>query len=594
MAFVECSTERRISDEFHILWFLACLVCALLGVFSHGDGILVAAKCQCHMPRFVKAVLSAAWPAHDIEPLMKTARHAWWQQWLPFGTVVDGAMCFYFVLAPCASIEAAVYSETFMVFLTARWAILLVGGRLHRQVSGWSGAVHYLLIMAVNCCLFLTCPRNQVGASTVVWVSAGPASAAALSPWSLLGSSVVGLSHFIATMREDCCEHVSSPGAAIGCFLLSCAASVVMLVVVDNDLRQKVRFSNSAEPCPVRTVLEAVCDAVVELDEELRIMEHERRLSDMLLMDPSASLKGINFAELTSDAENVPNLFNQEGVAEARKVDITVSQRQLRDSTTAFVLVELFHVLCTTTFQTRQLIGVRKVCAAGEAVDPADGEAANACNPEDAASIDPCVSPGSELKSASPQVERIVQQSIDDHRTGMDALTGFRVVFDGKLTVLRYEDRNGTVTFGNGESISDWLVDNDERMLFDLEHFASCIEILEAVRAGEDPATVQKDFQATWRLRSQGYTTRHTVMAQVSLTARVAPQSATYYTSSLSADPAQSPSTFTVADVHVTATFNGVCLARSSGSPSMPSASDSDADIMAESDQTYGWVPLSL
>ena len=104
--------------------------------------------------------------------------------------------------------------------------------------------------------------------------------------------------------------------AAIGMECLHIAVLVALAVALQDYLAGRVELE--MESCNTATqltaassLLQLTCDAVVELDGDLRLTKHSKELSAMLLRDTSslsASLKGVRFIDLVASSDTAAAL----------------------------------------------------------------------------------------------------------------------------------------------------------------------------------------------------------------------------------------------------------------------------------------------
>ncbi|CAE7703713.1 unnamed protein product [Symbiodinium sp. CCMP2456] len=101
--------------------------------------------------------------------------------------------------------------------------------------------------------------------------------------------------------------------AAVGMECLHMAVLVALAVALQDYLAGRVELE--MESCNTATqltaassLLQLTCDAVVELDGDLRLTKHSKELAAMLLRDTSASLKGVRFIDLVAGSDTAAAL----------------------------------------------------------------------------------------------------------------------------------------------------------------------------------------------------------------------------------------------------------------------------------------------
>ncbi|CAJ1361936.1 unnamed protein product [Effrenium voratum] len=132
---------------------------------------------------------------------------------------------------------------------------------------------------------------------------------------------------FLAEPEEKLDNFLQYPGTLImvECVLLPCIYTLV--INMRSMVRQKVEarlreHEVSSQLDAASALLELTCDAVMELDEDLRLVEHCPKLADMLLRDKGcASLKRARFTDLVARQDSLraeQNLtYSQHGASNA-------------------------------------------------------------------------------------------------------------------------------------------------------------------------------------------------------------------------------------------------------------------------------------
>ncbi|CAE7490614.1 Dnah7 [Symbiodinium necroappetens] len=159
---------------------------------------------------------------------------------------------------------------------------------------------------------------------------------------------------------------VFSPAALIGLELVSATCAVIAAIALQVLLKQSAERSlniskMSSDLQAARALLQLICDAVVELDESLRLSHHSPELAAILLRDASPgrrSLQGTRFRDFVATPEEA---------AKAQKELLGVSSRsaasafhtRLVDAYNSKFRTEVFHVRYQQNGRTSHLIGLR-------------------------------------------------------------------------------------------------------------------------------------------------------------------------------------------------------------------------------------------
>ncbi|CAE7275336.1 DNAH7, partial [Symbiodinium sp. CCMP2456] len=159
---------------------------------------------------------------------------------------------------------------------------------------------------------------------------------------------------------------VLSPAALIGLELVSATAAVIAATALQGLLKQSAERSinhskMSSDLQAARALLQLICDAVVELDESLRLSHHSPELATILLRDASParrSLQGMRFRDFVATPEEA---------AKAQKELLGVSSlsaasafhTRLVDAYNSKFRTEVFHVRYQQNGRTSHLIGLR-------------------------------------------------------------------------------------------------------------------------------------------------------------------------------------------------------------------------------------------
>ena len=159
---------------------------------------------------------------------------------------------------------------------------------------------------------------------------------------------------------------IFSPSARIGLEMVSGVAAVISAIALQEFLKRSAERSVSLSKMSsdleaARALLQLICDAVVELDESLRLSHHSPELAAILLRDASParrSLQGMRFRDFVATPEEA---------AKAQKELLGVSSlsaasafhTRLVDAYNSKFRTEVFHVRYQQNGRTSHLIGLR-------------------------------------------------------------------------------------------------------------------------------------------------------------------------------------------------------------------------------------------
>lgn len=555
----------------------------------------------------VSGFLHTVWiSAHQADPscapLMKVRKQELWHASFFSTACFDATVCIFSVASannPDSASKGHLLPHAFMYILIARWLMSAVGGRCDTR---FRDAQCIILTIIDSSSVFL-CPLGPgsgemlVRCAAVIWIHMLPTSIAVLSPCSTVCCCAAGACQLIMVFLVDWGGGMMiTVAAAASCIGLSFASSVAsrwVMLSVHAGIKQRVDLAScGAEVVAFRTVLRASCDAVIEVDEGLRIRKHEQQFADMLHWGPDENLQGVVFTKLTlskreGDALECDMLMSNDGAP----APAASSRCRLRRSDGAIVFVELFHAPITMPRKVR-LIAIRKdhgktscsgavmrseVSDAGRAVD---GQRTDAVNELAARADFAAKAARAALLSTNNRASKMgsVDQSSSSsgsegsirslsHPSAQQVMhsLGSQAVFDGKLRVKLYERSEGAVV-PDGESITDWMVHSEFNTNFLLEHIRRCSEVLKSARADNLPADDTRDCECKWILRPyKGSDPLVVSVARVSLSfglrSQARPHASTADTSSAPAPGSSAETELTLSDVEVTAVIKGVRLA---------------------------------
>eukprot|EP00927_Polykrikos_kofoidii_P086147 TRINITY_DN9571_c0_g2_i2.p1 TRINITY_DN9571_c0_g2~~TRINITY_DN9571_c0_g2_i2.p1 ORF type:complete len:569 (+),score=62.77 TRINITY_DN9571_c0_g2_i2:166-1707(+) len=157
-------------------------------------------------------------------------------------------------------------------------------------------------------------------------------------------------------------------------FLIVCPMGFHSVIV--HNIRMEIQHAEAkSESSAVMSLLNNVCDASVELDENLVITNDAARLGAVLLHTSGRQLEGVHFSNLLSSAED-----REKFVQHARKRAKLQQQESeladlftahMRDNTNNDVEVEIFLVSYTSPFgHTKFVVGIREKASDGAVSQP--------------------------------------------------------------------------------------------------------------------------------------------------------------------------------------------------------------------------------
>mmetsp|Transcript_41897 Transcript_41897/g.105313 ORF Transcript_41897/g.105313 Transcript_41897/m.105313 type:complete len:337 (+) Transcript_41897:2-1012(+) len=152
--------------------------------------------------------------------------------------------------------------------------------------------------------------------------------------------------------------------------------SVVLVLAVERQHRELLREAQSkleikrftGERVAMTDLLTLVCDAVVELDDEMKITEHSPKLATMLLLDNSSCIAGMqlhHFMPIEGDRERLEaHLGDHELAADTGPPILSLSgafHATMRDSMSSRLQVEIFFVrFLSVSGRRHHLVGIRE------------------------------------------------------------------------------------------------------------------------------------------------------------------------------------------------------------------------------------------
>jgi len=156
------------------------------------------------------------------------------------------------------------------------------------------------------------------------------------------------------------------PAYAMTFFMFLCVASVISQFShhqCRREVEAGVREKNSATQLSAASeLLQLTCDAVLELDHDLRLRVHSSQLATMLLHRPHASLKGMKFTKFIAQAEGdrCTSLLEEATGCGVGEVSAQAFHTHLVDSCSSRFRTEVFQVkYCMADGQMCHLIGLR-------------------------------------------------------------------------------------------------------------------------------------------------------------------------------------------------------------------------------------------
>eukprot|EP00439_Symbiodinium_sp_Y106_P059613 s496_g8.t1 len=96
------------------------------------------------------------------------------------------------------------------------------------------------------------------------------------------------------------------------CFVVNVGMGGGLEVFLKQNVVQDLKYSRVTEELSAATaLLRLTCDAVVELDEDLRLTEHSKELAAILLRDrPGSTLAGVRFADFVATSEEASRVID--------------------------------------------------------------------------------------------------------------------------------------------------------------------------------------------------------------------------------------------------------------------------------------------
>lgn len=184
--------------------------------------------------------------------------------------------------------------------------------------------------------------------------------------WSLFNLKIWLNAIFLTLIAAAYTYMLTSVSHTCLCVLASYFFILVVLFGVDHILTEGVRLDlkgsdSKNELTAIRTLLNSICDVIVQLDASLCLRQHSPKLSDVLLQAPGRDLQGKDLREwmpLEADRE----AFTQRMVlADEEAAHADVFHVKMRDGTGSTVDMELFSVAFKAAdAQQHHLLGMRE------------------------------------------------------------------------------------------------------------------------------------------------------------------------------------------------------------------------------------------
>ncbi|CAJ1363408.1 unnamed protein product, partial [Effrenium voratum] len=165
-----------------------------------------------------------------------------------------------------------------------------------------------------------------------------------------------------------------APGARVSlimlecleCFLVVALAALLRIALKKNVEKAEVRRQSATQLDAMTSLLQLTCDAVVQLDSELRLMVHSPELAAMLLRDPQgASLAGMKFTDFmpavdaSHASEHLKDIRSSSTYGSERSKSAHAFQTRLVDSCSSKLRAEVFQVMYRQGSETYHLVGLR-------------------------------------------------------------------------------------------------------------------------------------------------------------------------------------------------------------------------------------------
>eukprot|EP00414_Alexandrium_minutum_P001300 CAMPEP_0113821968 /NCGR_PEP_ID=MMETSP0328-20130328/2005_1 /TAXON_ID=39455 /ORGANISM="Alexandrium minutum" /LENGTH=489 /DNA_ID=CAMNT_0000789903 /DNA_START=78 /DNA_END=1547 /DNA_ORIENTATION=+ /assembly_acc=CAM_ASM_000350 len=131
---------------------------------------------------------------------------------------------------------------------------------------------------------------------------------------------------------------------------------------LESGVRLEIReMDSNSHLKAVRTLLNSLCDIVIEMDSGLRLTQHSPKLADMLLQGPLRSLEGTTLQDFIPAEADRENLTRQLNAADEKATHATVFHTKLCDGVGKSVSLELFSVAFKgVDARRRHVLGMRE------------------------------------------------------------------------------------------------------------------------------------------------------------------------------------------------------------------------------------------
>eukprot|EP00927_Polykrikos_kofoidii_P067375 TRINITY_DN62870_c0_g1_i1.p1 TRINITY_DN62870_c0_g1~~TRINITY_DN62870_c0_g1_i1.p1 ORF type:complete len:560 (-),score=65.35 TRINITY_DN62870_c0_g1_i1:14-1447(-) len=177
------------------------------------------------------------------------------------------------------------------------------------------------------------------------------------------------VAHVTLCMNSDLVSLVSAPAVVLFCDLV-----IVTFICLNTyrghdyivaSVRREIEVTvTRSGNCATTTLLTTVCDAVVELDEKLCIVDDSPRLAAMLLHGPGRSLKGENFSKYICNQEEESPFATRvcaQACVDQTNTTADVFHVSLQDSSNNIIHCEIFVVSFASYFEKIvHLVGIRE------------------------------------------------------------------------------------------------------------------------------------------------------------------------------------------------------------------------------------------
>eukprot|EP00928_Gymnodinium_smaydae_P029655 TRINITY_DN22276_c0_g1_i1.p1 TRINITY_DN22276_c0_g1~~TRINITY_DN22276_c0_g1_i1.p1 ORF type:complete len:551 (-),score=46.71 TRINITY_DN22276_c0_g1_i1:278-1930(-) len=270
--------------------------------------------------------------------------------------------------------------------------------------------------------------------------------------------------------NQSQCLRSRSTMFVTSCLMLSVlsASSLYIRAIIVSSIHHKVEAEVQAcasnnQRCATQTLLDLICDSVIELDADLVITDHFPTLSNLLLRGFGRSMKGMRLQQFmpledeSSRFEAVIGGASRSGHSAANLLHV-----RLRDSNGTLIPVQFFHIAFSTAHTSiHHMVGIREFSDAGQVAPYQSLRTA-----ESEQSVTPR-SFSTDVLSEHGAVALTVDQSASGLRL-VDGTHGFSTLIGGENAMREANIQEIVVdcdTFeGELQNVSNYLINFDHRL----------------------------------------------------------------------------------------------------------------------------------